>query len=427
MKFKDIITTASGNLFRAKVRTLLTILAIFIGAFTLTLTSGLGAGVSTYLDSQIGNLGQKDLLIISAKTDKSPLDNGPAEYKEGEVLAQSAQSRNGIKAILPKDIEKLKSFKELSNVKPFVIVKTAYIRTDNSKKYTLTTNDVPADSQLDLIAGKQLANDKSMSLAIPKSYTSVFGFNNEQDLIGLKVYVAVSDSAGKIYETPATVKAVLEDGLIGEGGAVLTPSLIENLHANQIKSLPTIAKNAYVAATANMKNTDEKSVKDLKSKLSKAGYSGTTIEDQLGVVQTVINAITWVLNSFALIALLAAGFGIVNTLFMSVTERTKEIGLMKAMGMPKKRIFALFSIEAVLIGFWGSVLGAVSAMSLGLTLNSILGNGILKNLPGLNLFSFQWSNFIFTMVLIMGIAFLAGALPARRAAKLSPIDALRYE
>ena len=82
--------------------------------------------------------------------------------------------------------------------------------------------------------------------------------------------------------------------------------------------------------------------------------------------KTVIDGIVLVLNAFAIIALLAASFGIVNTLFMSVQERTREIGLMKAMGMGNGRVFSLFSIEAAFIGFLGSAIGVVIAMLAGL-------------------------------------------------------------
>jgi putative ABC transport system permease protein len=166
---------------------------------------------------------------------------------------------------------------------------------------------------------------------------------------------------------------------------------------------------------------------EVKSRLSDKGYSAMTTKDRLGTIQSVISGITGVLGAFAGIALLAASFGIVNTLLMSVQERTKEIGLMKAMGMRSSRIFLLFSTEAVLIGFWGSAIGVAVAVVVGNVGNHIVANGILKDLPGLNLLLFSPLSIIQVMLLIMAIAFLAGTLPARRAAKQNPIDALRYE
>ena len=94
-----------------------------------------------------------------------------------------------------------------------------------------------------------------------------------------------------------------------------------------------------------------------------------TVEDEIGMIRQVINAITGVLTLFGAIALLAASFGIINTLYMSVQDRTREIGLMKAMGMGRFKVFLTFSIEALLIGFWGGVTGIAGAVVAGHFLN----------------------------------------------------------
>ena len=141
----------------------------------------------------------------------------------------------------------------------------------------------------------------------------------------------------------------------------------------------------------------------------------------------IINAIIAVLNGFAIIALLAAGFGIINTLLMSVQERTKEIGLMKAMGMYAHKIFLLFSFEAVILGFWGSVSGVLFAIATGTIVNQILMKGLLKDLSGLQPLSFSVESVLPIMAIVMGLAFVAGTLPAIRAARQDPINSLRYE
>lgn len=134
-----------------------------------------------------------------------------------------------------------------------------------------------------------------------------------------------------------------------------------------------------------------------------------------------------VLNAFAVIALLAAAFGIVNTLFMSVQERTREIGLMKAMGMGGGKVFGLFSLEATFIGFLGSAIGALLGIAAGTGISSALSGNLLADLPGLTLIAFDPASIAVIVVLVMAIAFLAGTLPAARAARANPVESLRYE
>ena len=168
-------------------------------------------------------------------------------------------------------------------------------------------------------------------------------------------------------------------------------------------------------------------VDDLKAALTDAGFTGTTVADQLGSFTTVIDAIVLVLNAFAIIALLAASFGIVNTLLMSVQERTREIGLMKAMGMGSGRVFSLFSLEAVFIGFLGSAIGVGVAMIVGTGVSSVLAKSLFSDLPGLQLIAFDPVSIAVIILVVMAIAFLAGTLPAARAAKADPVESLRYE
>ena len=128
--------------------------------------------------------------------------------------------------------------------------------------------------------------------------------------------------------------------------------------------------------------------------------------------KTVIDGIVLVLNAFAIIALLAASFGIVNTLFMSVQERTREIGLMKAMGMGNGRVFSLFSLEAAFIGFLGSAIGVVIAMLAGSALSSALSGSLLADLPGLTLIAFDPVSIVGIILVVM-----ADRVPRRNAAR----------
>lgn len=428
MRLIDILATASSNTFRSKLRTTLTIIAIFIGAFTLTLTNGLGSGISTYLDKQIDGLGAKDILIVqSARSANAPSDN-PKEYDPSKKVAATGFGTTAV-VLTDADIAKIKKTNGVIAVETNLVITPDFISGANGKKFQLSINPYVTGSHLDLSAGDQLNNSSSQkALLLPTDYVATLGYSNAQEAVGKPVTVGISDAFGQQHTVDAVVAGVMQKSLTAGGGVQTNQALTNALYANQIIGLPASATNSYQAVIARFdaKSTPAQ-IQSIKDALKKQGYQAQTVEDSIGTFKAVINGIIIILNAFAVIALLAASFGIINTLLMSVQERTKEIGLMKAMGMSGSRIFLLFSTEAVMLGFWGSFIGVIMAMIVGNIINSIVSNGILKDLVGLQLLAFPIGSVAVIIGIVMVIAFLAGTLPAFRAARQSPIDSLRYE
>jgi putative ABC transport system permease protein len=431
MRVVDIVTTASGNILRSKLRTFLTITAILIGAFTLTLTNGLGTGISSYINRQVDSLGAKDVMIIQAGDSSAEgpgLGDAPKSYDPSKKVAATSFG-TATTVLTNADVDKIKKIDGIKSVEPNLIIAPDYISGPNDKKFQTSAQPYITDTHIDLEAGEQLDNAAAnRDMLLPNTYIEPLGFKDASDAVGKLVTIGVSDSTGTQHVVTATVRGVQRNTLVNTGGLSANTALTQAIYDQQTLGLPTSATNSYQYLIARFDGSAAATqTAELKQRLKDAGYAGQTVQDQLGSFQAVIDGIIAVLNAFAIIALLAAGFGIINTLLMSVQERTKEIGLMKAMGMGGGRIFALFSFEAIALGFWGSALGVALAVAAGTIANKVATTTFLKDLEGLQLLTFTAPTVIGVVLLVMAIGFLAGTLPAYRAARQNPIDSLRYE
>lgn len=435
MSIRDIIQTATSNMFQKKIRTGLTIMAIFISALTLTLTNGVGAGISTYIDEQVASLGAENVLFISKVVEQEedlalPEENqGPEEYDPEKATSENQGFREQIQLITDDDISVLNNIDNLNNVQPMIFPNTEYAFGLNETKYILPTDTYVSGTNIDLVAGTIFSNDTTtFEVTIPKQHVSYFGFESNEAAIGQELVIGIKNSQGEIQEVAANIIGIQEKNIINESTTTLNYQLASHLFAIQTEGLPSSETRQFFRVTGEFPaDFDEQHIIALQNNLQDAGYSAQTIQDQIGILKEVINGIVNVFNVFGGIALLAASFGVVNTLYMSVQERTKEIGIMKAMGMSNRGIFFLFSIEATLLGFWGSAFGVLAAIGIGQVANRYAANTFLKDFEGLDLLSFPIHYLLIITGIIMLITFVAGTLPARKAAKLDPIEALRYE
>lgn len=434
MRLTDIIKRANHNLWRNRSRTILTTLAITVGSLTIMLTVGINAGVNGYIDKQVESTGGNDIIEVMPKgiADRmsSMMTLGATEVQE----YQSNQGQSQQVSLTDRDLAGIKRLEGVKLAKLSDLLYPSYITRDRdeAKKYKLTVGPLAASSiKLDLAAGRSVRIDGSEAEAIlPDRYLEPLGFSSAKQAIGQMVRVGVPHRlGGQIDEVKIRIVGVQNQSIVGFGRVFLNDAAGRLIRSAYLTGMPEALQSQHGLIIIQVRPSYESKEKlaQIKQELTNMGYSSISEDDYISSIKLFFNAITVILTIFGVIALITASIGIVNTLLMSVQERTREIGLMKAMGLSSGRIFALFSLEAVSLGFWGGMLAAGLAVVIKQTVNPWAGRNFLSGLPGFNLIELNPFYVGAIVVIVMVVAFLAGTLPAKRATKQDPIQALRYE
>lgn len=423
MKWMDLIQTAGSNLLRNKVRTILTVLALVIGAVTISLTLGINTGVNRYIETQLNQVGNENILMVQAESNNDSSSFGSAEPQKYQGENKDTHYLNS------KDLEEIKKIQGVQDAFVYPSFYTNYAQGKNKEKYILplvTTTGLNRDIQ----AGKGLNNKgEAYEIVLAPEYVKSLGFKNDEDAVGQTIILSTPHQIdGEEEKVQVQIVGVLAPSLIQSGQSLANLSLAHKLYDINKEGQPKEIKDQHKGAVVTMKDgLSSEQVKKIQKKIADKGFSSSTFEEQLGSIHTLVSSISMMLMIFAVIALLAAFFGIINTLYMSVHDRTREIGLLKAMGVKNRSIFSLFSYEAVIIGFFGGIIGVAISWGVGILINQVVVNSVFENLEGLKLVMISPSSAVVVVVFIMLFAFIAGIFPARRAAKIHPINALRYE
>lgn len=433
MRRIDIIRRAGKNLRLAKKRTILTSLAIAVGATTVAVAIAAAKGGNAYVESLANKIGdQRALTVIRAVKSRDPY--APNKISTTREDFEKTQAEESIKSrvISKEDLNKISKVKGVRKVLPATPINAETVRIENGEKYDIgiaTKND---EQEMELSAGKLDKNNQidAGKIVAPKAYVEVLGGKKPEDIIGKKVILEFKDSKGEIFEKTFEIQAV------DAGKTETTFSYQGNFWIENSDGLAIATKQNdrdpqfySLSVTTDGSRMVDEIKKDILALNGGSYYDVSTFADDKAIVQAGINAISAGLAGFGFLTLLAAVFGIINTQYISVLERTSQIGLMKSLGMRKSDVSKLFRYEAALIGLIGGVIGVVVAY--GITfLNPVIKNALkLQNTAGVdtNLLQPHWLAWILLVLVLMIISILSGYLPARKAAKMNPIEALRTE
>ncbi len=459
MKLRDIFTRAGRSLRSAKGRTILTSLAIAVGAFTLTLSLAAGEGARQYADKLISsNVDPQSIFIVK---DDSVFGAGPGGGLKEYSATATQYGGISFKTLSNEDLEIVRGVDGVASATPTYIVNAEYVTFEGKKtKYTTDITAYDPSVRSEVAAGnlpplgQQIETD---SVVVPEVYAEQLKIK-PADLIGKIVTLRLVKTAEQLSQKQIEqiikkdgVKALRKrlaaqskdvmltvSAVSGKSSTALSTSsglFISEKKAKELSDYLTKGTDQYqqyVSATVRVK--DGYKPEDVKQSFKKAyqdagndGYIGAkTAEDLQSLLFTIVNTLQGIVAGFGVIALIASVFGIINTQYISVLERTREIGLMKALGMRGRHVSRLFQFEAAWIGLLGGVIGAAGAWAVGTLLNPWITESLSLG-EGNHLLVFQIIPVIILVASLVAIAMLAGWFPARKAAKLDPIEALRTE
>lgn len=457
MKTTDIARRAARSLRNAKARTILTSLAIAVGAFTITVSLAAGEGARQYADKLIGsNVNPQALFVVKdQETFSSGVQQAPiTEYNPNASTADGVT----LELLTQADIEKIEARDDISYVIPIFNPEVQYVNFEGSNtRFSTGVTTFDPSILAEVTHGSlpkrdvQIADDE---VIVPGSFVETLikskVIKGEADLIGKTVTLtAVRSTAAPSTEQisaalaqggQAAVEALLKPetaefsfkvrGVTKQSATALSAINDLQISANSARKISeyttqgTDQYQKYFGATAIAKG--DKNPADVKQGLRDAGFGAQTAEDLQRVVFAVVDTLQGIVLGFGIVALIASVFGIINTQYISVLERTREIGLMKALGMRGRSVSRLFQFEAAWIGFLGGIIGSAIAVIVGTTLNPWITETLSLG-EGNSILVFQVIPIAVMILSLVLIAMLAGWFPARKAAKLDPIEALRTE
>lgn len=467
MRFSDYFKLAFKNLTRQKVRTTLTIIAITVGSLSLILMASLIIGIRQSLVDQFKNLGAFNLVTVTK--DPNSVDNN-------NLMGTNGDPSQG-KLITDVTVAQMENLNHVVAATPILSVNANTMKLEGQDKKTWASvvafNPDTSVFNIPIIAGRNITSSDLDKIVVGSNFLDTYNLHGkEASLIGKNVIFnskmsgcGTSVDWGSLPAKPpanaddswckaqsnqgvdisAEIVGVADNGTAGDGQNYINIAWARRLNTQVSWQYPKCDKNQQCSnemvlvkqdnftdqgyTSIVLKVDDQANLQSVADQVSRLGYGPVTAQAMINQINKIMTLVGIVLGAIAGISLFVAGIGIINTMMMATLERTKEIGVMRACGATRVVIRSLFTFEAAMLGFWGGVFGLIGSIFLGQIAKFIVTkySASLGSLPVNNIGNFPLWLIATVITFTTLIGLLSGLYPAIKAAKLNPVDALRYE
>jgi ABC-type lipoprotein release transport system permease subunit len=421
MMFRDVIGTGLSNLRRRKIRTVLTSIGVWVGILTVVTMVSLGIGLQTQITDIIKQWGLETVFVA------------PQMPRQAVGASSFSAIQRPLKPITPDSLAAFRALPGVASVEPQVSIPDGLILSisfaGKERPFVLqdrSDREALFETQIETVTGQALdSGETGRGLVLSHRYLNGQGLTpaDEATLIGQQAVLHAQTPRGEKADFPLTIVGVdttLRGGKIGTADALD----LKKWWFNDPNLLQT---EGYAQVAIHAKSLGEAS--GVAGAVGKLGFQAQTLQLLLDQVNRIFLIVETMLSSIGILALVVASIGIANTMIMAIFERTREIGVLKALGASNSDVLRLFVVESAAIGLLGGVFGVLGGWALSRLLDWIIHQyltSIQVSIPA--------PFFILTPELIAGalafatcIGLLAGLYPAARAARLDPLAALRHE
>jgi len=412
MNFVENFKMAISSILSNKMRTFLTMLGIIIGISSVITIVSLGTGGQNYIKDQFAKMGAN---TVTLSVDPSKIEQ-TSDYFTLEDAKQIKSRVETVKYVSP-------TISQRGTARTDTKTKTAGITGVNTD-YALITN-------VEIVYGRflndgEVAEGKAVVVIDQISAKSLFGTD---DAVGKTLKLGpVASSKSAIVVGVSKASSMFSGG--GEGGgppdrtgdntpaSVTVPVTFFQTLYPEASNISSLSISSVSQATAVQSGNDALKIVQARHENKTTDlYKATNSASMMETINTVLGTFTTFISAVAAISLLVGGIGVMNIMLVSVTERTQEIGIRKAIGATTQAILIQFLTESVIL----SVIGGLIGMTLGILAAQIIGS-FISITPSVSL-----TVVVATILFSSAVGIFFGIYPARKAARLNPIDALRYE